>query len=42
MDTTANVEKYRDMLAKRTREREEVIANFERDIKRFQELKSRR
>jgi hypothetical protein len=42
MDTTANVEKYRTMLAKRTREREELVASFERDIKRFQELKSRR
>jgi vacuolar-type H+-ATPase subunit I/STV1 len=41
MDTAANVEKYRDMLAKRVRMREELVASFNRDIERFQELKSK-
>lgn len=41
MDTAANVEKYRDMLAKRIRMREELVASFNRDIERFQELKSK-
>lgn len=42
MDTAANVEKYREVLARRIRMREELVASFNRDIERFQELKSKR
>ncbi|MCJ7555413.1 MAG: DUF4124 domain-containing protein [Gammaproteobacteria bacterium] len=41
MDTAANVEKYRDVLARRIRMREELVASFNKDIQRFQELKSK-
>jgi hypothetical protein len=41
METAANVEKYRDMLNRRTQQREELVSSFQRDIKRFQELKSK-
>lgn len=41
METAANVEKYRDMLARRIQQREELVASFKRDIKRFQELKTK-
>ena len=41
METAANVEHYRDMLNRRTQQREELVSSFQRDIKRFQELKSK-
>jgi len=41
METAANVEKYRDMLNRRTQQQEDLVASFKRDIERFQELKSK-
>lgn len=41
-ETAANVTKYQEVLAEREQERDKLIAGFERDLRRFQELKTPR